>query len=319
MISRKAVWPAMLPEAWARGNAISQREDSNVDSKLQYTVNCSFLFTELPMLERPAAAKAAGFDAVEFGWPFPDVVPADSEVDAFVAAVENAGVRLTELNFAAGDMGAGERGLVSLPARSKDFRSNVEVVVAIGRRLGTRMFNALYGNRSDEYTAAEQDELANENLAVAAHAAASAGAVVLVEAMSGAPKYPVRTATDAIGVIERVEIASGARNIRFLADLYHLTVNGDDVGAAIARYGARIGHVQIADVPGRHEPGTGNLDLERCLSDLVGVGYHGLVGLEYTPSTSTEDSFDWLPRRPVGISDGRHRGPVVRAIDRTVS
>jgi hydroxypyruvate isomerase len=103
-----------------------------------------------------------------------------------------------------------------------------------------------------------------------------------------------------VAVIERVEIASGARNIRFLADLYHLTVNGDDVGAAIARYGSRIGHVQIADVPGRHEPGTGDLDLEKCLSDLVNVGYRGLVGLEYTPSTSTEESFDWLPREARG-------------------
>ncbi len=265
-------------------------------SKLQYTVNCSFLFTELPVLERPAAAKAAGFDAVEFGWPFPDVVPGDSKVDAFVAAVENAGVQLTGLNFAAGDMGAGERGLVSLPARSKDFRSNVEVAVAIGRRLGTRMFNALYGNRNDEYTAAEQDEVGDENLAVAAHAAADAGAVVLVEAMSGAPRYPIRTAADDIGVIDHVETASGARNIRFLADLYHLTVNGDDVATAIARYGPRIGHVQIADAPGRHEPGTGKVDLDRHLSDLIHGGYRGLVGLEYTPSTSTEESFDWLPR-----------------------
>jgi hydroxypyruvate isomerase len=273
-----------------------------VHSKLQYTVNCSFLFTELPVLERPTAAKAAGFDAVEFGWPFPDVVPADSEVDAFVAAVENAGVQLTGLNFAAGDMGAGERGLVSLPARSKDFRSNVEVAVAIGRRLGTRMFNALYGNRNDEYTAAEQDEVGDENLALAAHAAADVGAVVLVEAMSGAPWYPIRTAADAIGVIERVETASGARNIRFLADLYHLTVNGDDVGTAIVRYGARIGHVQIADAPGRHEPGTGKVDLNRYLSDLVQGGYRGLVGLEYTPSTSTGESFDWLPRDERGHS-----------------
>jgi hydroxypyruvate isomerase len=273
-----------------------------VDRELQYTVNCSFLLTELPVLERPAAAKAAGFDAVEFGWPFADVVPADSEVDAFVAAVENAGVRLTGLNFAAGDMGAGDRGLVSLPTRKKDFRSNVDVVVAIGRRLGTRMFNALYGNRNDEYTAVEQDELGDENLAIAAHAAAGAGAVVLVEAMSGAPRYPVRTAADAIDVIERVEAASGARNLRFLADLYHLTVNGDDVGAAIARYGTRIGHVQIADVPGRHEPGTGNLDLEKYLNDLVEGGYRGLVGLEYTPSTSTGESFDWLPREERGHS-----------------
>src|SRR5688500_18949303 len=96
---------------------------------LSYLVNCSILFTELPLLERPAAAKAAGFDAVEFWWPFAEAVPSDGDVDAFVAAVQDAGVQLAGLNFFAGDMPGGDRGLVSWPARSAEFRDNVEVTI----------------------------------------------------------------------------------------------------------------------------------------------------------------------------------------------
>ena len=116
----------------------------------RYEVNCSILFTELPLLERPAAAKAAGFDAVEFWWPFTVAVPADADVDEFVGAIDDAGVQLVGLNFFAGDMPGGDRGLVSWPARSAEFRDNIDVTVGIGERLGCRAFNALYGNRIDD-------------------------------------------------------------------------------------------------------------------------------------------------------------------------
>ena len=113
-----------------------------------------------------------------------------------------------------------------------------------------------YGNRLDDVEAAEQDELAVESLALAARKVGEIGAVVLLEPLSGAPRYPLLTAADAANVIERVENNTSSENIRLLADLYHLTVNGDDVSTVISRYGERIGHVQVADAPGRHEPGT---------------------------------------------------------------
>jgi len=109
-----------------------------------YLVNCSILFTELPILERPAAARAAGFDAVEFWWPFATAAPADDEVERFVSAVQDAGVRLVGLNFFAGDMPAGDRGLVSWPARSAEFVDNLDVAVgctataSTGPRRGSR-------------------------------------------------------------------------------------------------------------------------------------------------------------------------------------
>src|SRR3954453_7865729 len=166
---------------------------------LRYEVNCSILFTELPLLERPAAAKQAGFDAVEFWWPFLVAVPSDSDVDAFVGPVRDAGVRLVGLNFFAGDMPGGDRGLVSWPARSSEFQDNINVTVGIGERLGCRAFNALYGNRvdSDIVNAEgnpepdEQDELAVRNLELAGRETARLDGTVLVEPVSGAPNYPL--------------------------------------------------------------------------------------------------------------------------------
>jgi len=263
---------------------------------LRYEVNCSILFTELPLLERPAAAKAVGFDGVEFWWPFPQAVPSDADVDAFVRAVEDAGVQLVGLNFAAGDMPGGDRGLVSWPARSAEFRDNVDVTVGIGERLGCRAFNALYGNRVEGVTAAAQDELGSENLAIAARAAARIDGTVLVEPVSGAERYPILTTADALDVIDRVQAASDVTNLGLLADLYHLAVNGDDVDRAIADHVHRVAHVQVADSPGRHEPGTGSLPLDRQLAALEAGGYAGWVGLEYKPSTTSAESFGWVPR-----------------------
>jgi hydroxypyruvate isomerase len=280
-------------------------EETNMAHSLLYEVNCSILFTELPLLQRPAAAKAAGFDAVEFWWPFATAVPGDAEVDEFVAAVDDAGVSLVGLNFFAGDMPAGDRGLVSWPARSAEFRDNIPVVAEIGERLGCKAFNALYGNRLDGVTSEEQDDLAAENLTLAAQGVAGIGRTVLLEPVSGAPRYPLLTTADAAAVIARVSADGGPANIGLLADLYHLAVNGDDVDKAIATYtGTRggIAHVQIADAPGRNEPGSGSLPLDRQLSDLQAAGYAGWVGLEYKPSDPADSaaSFAWLPRERRG-------------------
>ena len=262
--------------------------------QLRYTVNCSLLFTELPLLERPAAAKRAGFSAVEFWWPFVEAVPPDRQVDAFVTAVTDAGVQLTGLNFFAGDMPGGDRGLVSWPKRSGEFRDNIDVTVGIGERLGAQGFNALYGNRVDGATEQEQDDLAIENLGVAAQAAARIGATVLVEPVSGAPRYPIKLAADALGVIDRVQAAYDVPNIGLLADLYHLAVNGDDTDRVIAEHTDRVAHVQIADNPGRGAPGTGSLPLEELLDQLGKAGYDGWVGLEYKAADAAA-SFEWLP------------------------
>jgi hydroxypyruvate isomerase len=273
------------------------KETTVTDHGLRYEVNCSILFTELPLLERPAAAKAAGFDAVEFWWPWPDQpVPGDGDVDAFVSAVQDAGVQLVGLNFFAGDLAGADCGVLSIPDRVQQFRDNVDVTVGIGERLGAAAFNALFGNRVDGVSAQEQDELGRESIAVAAKAAERIGATVLVESVSGPKPYPLRTAADSLSVVDDVR-ATGATNVGFLLDLYHLAANGDDLDAAIAAAVDRTAHVQIADAPGRGEPGSGDLDLQRHLQALATGGYAGWVGLEYKPTTATTpESFGWLPR-----------------------
>jgi len=261
----------------------------------RYEVNLSMLFTELPLLQRPAAAAAAGFGAVEIWWPFSQAVPTDTDIDAFVGAVRDAGVQLVGLNFFAGDMPGGDRGLVSWPARSAEFRDNIDVTIGIGEQLGCKAFNALYGNRVDDSTAAEQDDVAIENLVAASAAAGRIGGTVLLEPVSGAARYPLLTAADTFAVIDRAA-AAGAADVGFLCDLYHLATNGDDLDAVITKYGSRVAHVQIADSPGRGEPGSGSLDLDGHLNALADAGYTGWVGLEYKPTTDTESSLAWLPR-----------------------
>jgi hydroxypyruvate isomerase len=264
---------------------------------LRYAANCSLLFTETPLTGRAAAAADAGFSAVEFWWPWPEEpVPSDGQVDEFVASVRDAGVQLVGLNFFGGDLAGPDCGVASIPARSSQFRDNVDVAVGIGLELGVSAFNALYGNRVDGVDPEQQDALGASNLVLAAEAAATIGASVLVEPVSGPKPYPLRIASDVAAVLERVR-AHGVDNVGMLADLFHLASNGDDLDRVIATYADQITHVQIADAPGRGEPGTGRLDLDHYLGELEAAGYGGWVALEYKPTTETTlDSLDWLPR-----------------------
>lgn len=267
----------------------------------RFTVNLSILFTELPLLERPAAAAAAGFTAVELWWPWVDSpAPGQSALDALRKAIEGAGVRLTGLNFYAGRLPGPDRGALSVPGEeSEKFRANIDVAAGFARSLGCTALNALYGNRVEGADPAEQDALALENLALAAGAAGRIGAVLLIETLNQpeSPRYPLVTAETGIGVVDQVNEATGLGNARFLMDLYHLSMNGEDLPSVIERYAAKTGHVQIADNPGRGAPGTGSLPLEDLLDQLKKAGYDGWTGLEYKPGERpSAEAFDWLPR-----------------------
>jgi hydroxypyruvate isomerase len=267
----------------------------------RFTVNLSILFTELPLLQRPAAAATAGFTAVELWWPWIDSpTPEPSELDALKTAIEEAGVRLTGLNFYAGQLPGPDRGALSVPGEeSERFRANVDVAAGFAQSLGCGALNALYGNRVPGVDPAEQDALALENLVLAARAADRIGAILLIEALNApeSPRYPLVSAPAAVGVADRVNEATGLGNARFLMDLYHLSMNGEDLPQVIERYAARTGHVQIADNPGRGAPGTGALPLAELLGRLREAGYDGWVGLEYKPGDRpSAEAFDWLPR-----------------------
>lgn len=266
-------------------------------SAADYVLNCSTLLTELPLLERPAAARALGFTEVEFWWPFDgQPVPSDKDVDAFVKSIDDAGVRLVGLNFWAGTMADGDRGRISTFGESTAFRENCAVVASIGERTGCTSFNALYGLRQPEVTPEEQQSVAVQNLIIAADTVAPIGGTVLVEPVSGAEGYPLLTAADALEVIDQVQQGvddtRSAQNIALLADFYHLAVNGDDVAAVIEAHTDRIGHIQIADNPGRGAPGTGELPLFAWIARARELGYTGKIALEYKQDQTT--AFDWL-------------------------
>jgi hydroxypyruvate isomerase len=261
---------------------------------LKFDVNCSILFTELPLVARAAAAKAAGFDGVEFWWPWAAMVPSDAAADALVGSIRDAGVELVSLNFHAGDMAAGERGILSHPDRAAEFREHVAACVEIAARTGCTRLNAPYGLRAAGADPDTQDAVAIGNLRLAAEAAGKVGAAVLVEAINSVdiPGFPVDTSARAMAVIERV----GARNVGFLADLYHLAKMGEDVAEVLTRDRDKILHVQVADPPGRGAPGTGTLDVEPAFAALARDRYAGWVGLEYVPADPADSrgSFEWL-------------------------
>ncbi|WP_030659832.1 TIM barrel protein [Streptomyces rimosus] len=263
--------------------------------------NLSILFTELPLLERPAAAAAAGFTAVELWWPWTDApVPEKRQLDGLRAALRTAGTQLVGLNFYAGQLPGPDRGALSIPGEeSERFRANLDVAADFAQSLGCTALNALYGNRVDGIDPATQDALALENLTLAARAAHRIGATLLIEALNApeSPHCPIVSAPQAIEVVEAVNAATGLDNARFLLDLYHLAMNGEDLEQAIDRYTPLTGHVQIADSPGRGAPGTGTLPLEALLDRLHTNGYDGWTGLEYQPGDRpSTDAFTWLPR-----------------------
>ncbi|MFF3944717.1 TIM barrel protein [Streptomyces sp. NPDC001902] len=265
----------------------------------RFDVNLSILFTELPLLERPAAAAAAGFSAVELWWPWTRMpTPPQAELDALRGALEEAGTQLVGLNFYAGELPGPDRGALSVPGEeSARFRANIDVAADFARSVGCTALNALYGNRVDGVSPEAQDELALENLVRAAHAADRVGAVLLVEALNKpeSPRYPLVSAAAAVEVVDKVNAETGLGNARFLLDLYHLSMNGEDLPAVIDAYADRTGHVQIADDPGRGAPGTGSLPLSALLDRLRDRGYDGWVGLEYKPGAQgSAASFDWL-------------------------
>lgn len=258
--------------------------------QLRYDVNLSILFTELPMLQRPAAATALGFDAVEMWWPFDGPEPADAELDALAGALNEAGVALVGLNFDAGHMPSGDRGLLSARSTSQRFRDNIEVTVGFAERMGCRVLNALYGNTAED----TDPELALENLALATKSAQRIGATVVVEALNSHEntRYPITSSAAAFEVIDQVP------GTAFLADFYHLARMGEDIKALITRSAGRFGHVQLADSPGRGQPGTGEIDYAEVLGLLAASPYDGLVGLEYKPVGPSAESFSWLEDMP---------------------
>ncbi len=260
---------------------------------MRFCVNVSILFKEAPFLERFRRAADAGFSAVEFWWPLGE------DLDAIEGAIKDADLMVALFNFYAGDMPAGDRGLLSDPARQEGFRENVPVALELARRLGCTRLNALVGQEIAGMSREEQLELARENVGWAAGRAAEYGVEVLVEAVNtfenGA--YLLYRTDDAARFVASV----GAANVKLQHDFYHMQRMEGNLSVTLRRHIRQIGHVQVADSPGRGEPGTGEIHYPYVFGVLEELGYDGYVGLEYNPTTErTEDSLAWIPEERRG-------------------
>jgi hydroxypyruvate isomerase len=259
----------------------------------RFAANVSILFPTMPYLERFQAAADAGFDAVETWWPV-EALAAGATADDIVRAAQRAGVETVLLNFVAGDAKAGERGLASDPARVGAFRENIPIAINLARGLGCRKLNALAGNLLDDAGRAAQFDLLVENVRLAADAAGDAGMSVMLELLNpiDMPRYLLHGTDDVLGLIERVD----RPNVQMQFDVYHVAMVGEALLEAIQRAGTRIGHVQLADVPGRHEPGTGDLPFGKLLDALEAAGYDGVFGLECVPRDPAAPDFSFVAR-----------------------
>jgi hydroxypyruvate isomerase len=256
---------------------------------MKFCANVSILFKEVPLLERFGRAREAGFSAVEFWW------PSGEDLGEVEAAIKDAGLEVTLFNFDAGDMPNGDRGLLSDPERVARFRENVPVALELAERLGCGKLNALVGHRLEGMGREEQFGLARESIGWAADLAAEQGAEIMIEAVNTFEngQYLLYTTKDAAEFVRSV----GCENVKLQYDVYHMQRMEGNLVANLREHIARIGHVQVADSPGRGEPGTGEIHYPFVLGALEELGYDGYVGLEYNPTTeTTEESLSWLPK-----------------------
>jgi len=240
-------------------------------------------------MKRFEAARAAGFDTVELWW------PRGEDLAAVESAIETAEVDVAVMNFDAGDMAAGDRGLISDPAHREAFRSHVPVALELAAAVGCTKLNALAGHELAAVGRDAQVELARDNVRFAADAAARQGAEILIEAVNTYENGPylLPTTEVAAAFVRSVD----RDNVRLQYDAYHMQRMEGDLIATIERHLGNIAHIQIADNPGRGEPGTGEINFDHLFARLEELGYRGHVGLEYRPSGGdTEASLAWLPR-----------------------
>ncbi|HXP37017.1 MAG TPA: TIM barrel protein [Solirubrobacteraceae bacterium] len=257
---------------------------------MRWSAHISWLFTELPYLERVVAARDAGFTTIESAWP----EDAQSR-DGLAAAVAAAGVRVALLNCAAGDTASGERGFVNDGSRREEAEAAFADAVELAVEIGAPNLNLLVGRTLPDVPEAHQRDAIVSALRSFAPLARANGLRILLEPVNAIenPGFLAPTPGAAVALIE----AAGpehAEQLGLLLDLYHVARAGDDPASAIERHREWIGHVQVSDHPGRGAPGSGTLPIWDLLDQLRASRYDGAVGLEYEVSGATEDSLGFL-------------------------
>lgn len=253
----------------------------------RFAANLGFLFTEHPFLDRFAAARAAGFEAVEFAVPY--LHPA-AEIARRLA---DNGLECELFNLPLGELDGGPTaGIGCRPERVAQFREGVALALEYAEALGTHRMNCITGAAREGDDASALQRTLVENLRFAAGELARAGRELVIEPINthDAPGFFVATADHGAAVVAEV----GAANFGLQCDLYHTRMMGDDPAATLARHIGVIRHIQFADVPGRHEPGTGTMDFEQLFETVDRLGYRGWVAAEYRPSKPTRETLHWF-------------------------
>jgi hydroxypyruvate isomerase len=258
----------------------------------KFAANLSMLWPELDVYERFRAAADAGFKRVEI------LFVHSLDQQRVARSLEDLGLELVLFDPAPGDWEAGERGLACIPGRQEQFRETIHEALETAQRFGTHRLNALAGNQPPGVSRDVAQQTMVDNLRSVAGDAEAAGVLLLVENINTTdmPGYFVDTVARAAAVVEAVD----RPNVRLQLDQYHVGMVGGDACALLRTYRELVEHVQVADVPGRHEPGTGHQPIPAFLDELDARRYSGAVGLEYRPSATTDAALAWLPRERRG-------------------
>lgn len=252
----------------------------------KFAANLTMLFTNRLFLERFDAAASAGFRAVEYMFPYQE------DTEGIARALARLKLEQTLFNLPAGNWAAGDRGIAVDPARRDEFRRGVAQAAELARRYRCRKLNCLVGKRDERLSHDEQWRCLVDNLRYAAGQLASHGITLLIEPINtyDMPGFFLSSSVQAARLLDEV----AAPNAKIQYDVYHMQRMEGNLVHTMTRLRDRIGHVQIADAPDRHEPGTGEINFPYVLRQLDALGYDGYVGLEYRPSGSTEASFGWI-------------------------
>jgi hydroxypyruvate isomerase len=253
----------------------------------KFDANLTMLFNEVPFLDRFAAAAAAGFRGVEVLFPY------DYEPQALADLLRANGLELVLHNLPAGDWTGGERGIATLPGRQDEFRASVDTAIRYATALGCPQVNCLAGIPKG-VEPAEARRVFVDNLGYAAPIMADAGIRLLIEAINtrvDIPGFFLTNTRQAIDIIDEV----GSDNLYFQYDIYHMQIMEGDLARTIEANLPRIAHIQLADNPGRNEPGTGEINYPFLFQFLDRIGYQGWIGCEYKPRGKTAEGLGWLP------------------------
>jgi hydroxypyruvate isomerase len=250
--------------------------------------NLSMMFNEVPFLERFAAAAKSGFKGVEFLFPY------EFEAAQIGERLEKHRLQMVLFNMPPGDWNAGDRGLACDPGKIGAFQDAVGQALSYARSLNCRQIHCMAGLKPRGVAEDKLRETYLANVQFAAREAAKHGINVLIEAINtrDIPGFYLNYSAQAFDLMHY----ASAPNLKFQYDIYHMQIMEGDLAPTIEKNLARIGHMQLADTPGRHEPGTGEINYDFLLPFIDRVGYQGWIGCEYRPAAKTEDGLGWTKK-----------------------